>query len=248
MFKKTLAFICIFFAVAAVEPLAGAGSPIGTMDAFGPAEVRAVRTRQATLFSGDHVRSLHDAYVNVFLNGGHHVGLSSNTEVTLTKESDQSKIVMLAGELGFASSATIPLQLQIQSLTVQAEPGTTGSITSTSTDLVSVAMVKGQSKVRNSESGEFYVLRPGTTTVFGLHGREPLLNLNTTSVGAPGPKQNQQPTPPPSQPPATIKVPPPSGTGKSTKVVIIAAAAGGVAAIAIIAATRGDSASPSMPR
>ena len=242
MMKKTLALVCIFLAVVAMNPVPNVASPapaaaaIGTMSAIGTAEVRAVRTKEATLFSGDIVRSLQGSYVRVFLNEGHRIELSSNTDVKLAKESATTKIAMLSGRLAFASSPMSPLQLNVQSLTVLAEPGESGSITSASPDLVSVAVVKGPIEVRNSETGEWFLLRAGTTTFFGLHGREPQQ------------QPQQPPPPPPGQEPATIKIPQPSESSNLTKILIFAGLFGSGAVIAAVLLKDDNVASPSSPR
>jgi hypothetical protein len=256
MLRKALALVCGFSAVAAVEPLPGAGlaasgpSIVGTMTAFGPAETRKVRTREATLFSGDRVRSLEHAYVRIFLSGGHHLELSSNTDVMLAKKNDSTEVAMFSGRVGFVSSLVGPLRFEVQSLTVLAEPGVGGSIESTSVDRVSIAVVKGQIKVRNDETQEWFVLRPGTTTAFGLHGRQPLDEPIPANARTLRPEQQKQEPPPPvNQDPATIKVPPAGGSKPiESRVLIIAGV--GVAGALIIAAIAGNDnvASPSAPR
>jgi len=239
--RKILALVCIGSIAVAFSPVpfvalpAPASPPIGTMSAFGPAEVRAVRTKEATLFPGDRVRSLQDSYVRVFLNAGHRIELSSNTDVRFATENDSTKIAMVSGRLAFASSPVRPLQLDVQSLTVLAKPGESGTIISDAVNLISIAATQGQIEVRNNLTGELFVLRPKTTTVFGLNGREP---------------QQQQPPQTPDQEPATVKIPVgSSGKALTTKLLILAGLGGAAAAIAIKAAGKDDNvASPSSPR
>ncbi len=269
--QKTLAWICGVSIVIATFPYPSSASPgpasamIGTMSAAGVVEVRGLKTKEATLFSGDRVRSFDSSYAKVFLNQGHRIELSSNSDVTLTGEKDLTKIAMLSGWVGFTSSPARPLQLEVQSLVVTAQPGQSGSVSSVEENVVSIAAVKGQIKVSNRTTGEAFLLQPGTSTVFGLSGREPVQTASTgnPAVARPQSLQSQlqqqsttQQQPPAQQPPdqqtATVKIPPSSGGGKAfpTKVLVIAGIAGAAVAVAAVAAGGGDDevASPSTPR
>src|SRR5690349_14084170 len=90
--QKTLAWICGVSIVVVSFPFPGTASPapvsamIGTMSAAGVVEVRGLKTKEATLFSGDRVRSFDSSYAKVFLNQGHRIELSSNSDVTVTGE------------------------------------------------------------------------------------------------------------------------------------------------------------------
>jgi hypothetical protein len=241
---------------AALHPYAATSAPatIGTVSAIGVVEVRGMKSREATLFSGDRIQSHDRSYVRVFLNDGHRIELASNTGVTLWRENNSTNISIDSGQLGFAASSMRPLQFELQSLTVVAEPGGTGSITYTSTDLVSIAAIEGKIKVTNRETGELFPLRLGARTVFGLHGKEPVASANSASgVTRMNRREEQEPTqqPPGQQPPATVKVPPPAtgGLSRTTKILIFAGIGGAAAAIAAVAAGGDDNhASPSTPR
>jgi hypothetical protein len=243
--QRTLALIRTFVAAGPILLTAfpaTAGVPIGTMTAVGAAEVRNVKTREATLFSGDRVRSLQNAYVKVFLNTGHRLDFASNTDVRLTKEHNSTNIAMLGGRLGFASSPAAPLEIEVDTLTIQAESSGSGGISYSHADLVSITVVQGRTRVRNRATGESFLLVPGTTTTFAL-------GPNATNAAArPGPQQ--QPPPPADQDPVTIKVPPVSGGGRAPTAKTVAIVALGVgAAIGLIAVLDGDDvASPSSPR
>ena len=246
LLKKMVALSCAVSIAATAHPYSIAGSStaapvtIGILSATGSAEVRGVRTRETTLFSGDRIRALDNSYVKVVLKDGHRLELSANTDVKLSQNSEATRVVVLSGLLGFTSSEAGPLRLNVQTLEVVAGPDHSGQVNAISANLVSIGAVKGRLTVHNSETGESFVVSPGTRTVFGLRGEKP--------VSQQPPQEPQQP-----QQPATIKVPPPSaaGGGKalSTKILIIGGIAGAGAAIAAVAATRGDNtASPSMPR
>jgi hypothetical protein len=244
--RKTLILVCIVSigitlgrVTFAAFP-APAATPIGTMNAFGPAEVRELRTKEATVFSGDRIRSFHDAYVRVFLNAGHRIELSSNTDVKVVTENDATKIAMLSGRLAFASSPVRPLQLDVQSFTVLAKPGQSGTIISDTVNLISIASTQGHIEVRNNLTGEMFILRPNTTA-FGVTKRQPQQT----------PQAPQPPQTPPDQDPTTVKVPAPSSSGKAltTKTLIFGGLGGAAAVIAIKAARKDDNvASPSSPR
>jgi hypothetical protein len=258
LLRQTLAFVCgasllaatPFPSSAAPAPAGAPAAMIGTMSAVGSADVRGTRLREATLFSGDRVRALRDSYVKVVLTGGHRVELSADTEAGFARTGELTKVAMLSGRVGFAASPAESLEVDVQSLAVLADPGESGAIASVSANLVSISAIKGRMEVRNTATGESFTLDPGTSTVFGLNGREPAQNSGSSAAGRPDAQQTQQP--PPNQEPATIRIPPPTtGSGKSasTKILIIAGVGGAGAAVAAILATRnGDSASPSTPR
>jgi hypothetical protein len=266
--KKTLALLCGVSVVFAAHPYTIAGSPapamIGTMTAVGTADVRGVKTREATLFSGDVVRSLDRSYVKVFLNGGHRIELSFNTDVKVSREGDLTKVAMASGMVGFSSAPAEALQLDVQSLTVLAGKGNSGSVSSLSANLVSVAAVTGEIRVRNKETGESFSVHPGTSSIFGLRGREPASRSIALTAAAArparpqqqaAPRQQQPPAEPPAQQePATVRIPPPpagssagSGMSTSTKVLIVAGVGGGIGVIAAVAGGNKNVASPSTP-
>jgi len=252
--RRMPAWICLAAVLAAVQPDAITGAPtapvIGTLRAVGMADVRGVRTREATLFAGDRIRSLDSPSVNVFLSGGHRIELFSKSDVTLLKEGSLTWISMSSGQVRFAASAGAPLRLDLQSLTIVAERGEAGRIASTSERLVAVAAVKGQLKVRNVQTGEAFIILPGRSAFFELQGQDPRIAGGSQA-------EPQQPTSPnPAQEPAIVRIPPPSspsarpgGMSRSTKVLIIAGIGGVGGGIAALVAGKDDNvASPSSPR
>jgi hypothetical protein len=237
---------CIGVSTGPASFAAASPSPamIGTVTAVGSADVRGVRTSEATLFSGDRVRCFDRSYAKIFLNSGHRLEMSSNAEITLKRASGLTEIAMLSGQLDFTSSSLEPLQLDVRSLSVRAEPGESGRIASLSQNVVSIGAIEGSISVKNRETGESFVLRPGTSTVFGLHGSEPV--STAAASGSLPARQDAQQQQAPGQPPPTITIPPPStksGMSTTTKVLIIAGIGGAGAAIAAVA-NKGSESTP----
>jgi hypothetical protein len=239
---------CLVISGAGFNLNASPAAAIGWIAASGDVDVRNVRVRETTVFSGDRVRVFPKSGATMVLDPGHRIELAGDTNVRIASEGPWTTIDVDAGRLDFSASLQGRIRVQAQSLLVSAESSEAGRVASVQQDIVAVAALKGELHVLNRETGETFSVKAGNTAVFGLRGKEPLASDSAEFSGERASAQQQPPAG--TQPPATVRVPrtdTQSAVSSNTKLFLILGI-GGAAAVTTILLTRDDSpASPSSP-
>ena len=202
---------------------------LGSVSAVGGVELRGVPLQNdGTLFDGDRIETSGQSYVKVQLTDGPQFELGNDTDVRVDRGDSQVQIAMNRGSMAFSSpSSSLPVQVSIESVTVEALPGAAAEIAFLEPNSLSVTAL--------AESVMVTALGMGPAPV----GQD-------EQVIIPLDAQPEAAEPPPTPPGAETDDE--TAGGSSTKVVVISASAAAAAgAVVFIAKRDKDPASGSQP-
>jgi len=227
-----VALMVTFTVPVSAAELGDGAAPVGSIRAVGHVELRGIAISwEGTVFDGDRISSSAASNGTVAFVSGDKFDLAANTDVVVRQDGDVIQLAINAGSIAF-SSVSESLRISLAPYEFQPGPTATGVISLVGPESVGVVSTKGSMMVRNTSTGQAFLLTEGQERRMGRSNGVVADPISVIAANFPG-----RALPPiPSSPPP---VPQASNLSSAAWAAIVAAVAGG-AAVATWAAVGRD--------
>jgi hypothetical protein len=140
---------------------------LGALTAVGSVQLRGVSVNEGTVFSGDRLSVAPGSYARVATANGQKLEVGSGSDVQVTSEGKNLRVQMVSGNVGFQGKGQkVTFQLGAYEMTVDGDAA--GQVAFVGQGAFGVRMVSGTMNVRNAQTKQSFVVKPGTERMVSL--------------------------------------------------------------------------------